>query len=148
MILSKKEVSIIIEIGFSILFAIFFLPYFFENRLNSIEFTGEMSFLSEVWVKIIQMIVFSIIYYSISYTLLEVIYKEKIIKDERDDMISSKSYRLGFRLYEYSLFMLIGILLSNTSIQNSGSIMFFILILLLSVLLIKSIYQLYLYRTS
>jgi len=148
MILSKKEVSIIIEIGFSILFAIFFLPYFFENRLNSIEFTGEMSFLSEVWVKIIQMIVFSIIYYSISYTLLEIIYKEKIIKDERDDMISSKSYRLGFRLYEYSLFMLIGILLSNASIQNSGSIMFFILILLLGVLLIKSIYQLYLYRTS
>lgn len=148
MILSKKEVSIIIEIGFSVLFAIFFLPYFFENRLNSIEFTGEMSFLSEVWVKIIQMIVFSIIYYSISYTLLEIIYKEKIIKDERDDMISSKSYRLGFRLYEYSLFMLIGILLSNASIQNSGSIMFFILILLLSVLLIKSIYQLYLYRTS
>jgi len=148
MILSKKEVSIIIEIGFSILFAIFFLPYFFENRLNSIEFTGEMSFLSEVWVKIIQMIVFSIIYYSISYTLLEIIYKEKIIKDERDDMISSKSYRLGFRLYEYSLFMLIGILLSNASIQNSGSIMFFILILLLSILLIKSIYQLYLYRTS
>lgn len=148
MILSKKEISIIIEIGFSILFAIFFLPYFFENRLNSIEFTGEMSFLSEVWVKIIQMIVFSIIYYSISYTLLEIIYKEKIIKDERDDMISSKSYRLGFRLYEYSLFMLIGILLSNASIQNSGSIMFFILILLLSVLLIKSVYQLYLYRTS
>jgi len=148
MILSKKEVSIIIEIGFSILFAIFFLPYFFENRLNSIEFTGEMSFLSEVWVKIIQMIVFAIIYYSISYTLLEIIYKEKIIKDERDDMISSKSYRLGFRLYEYSLFMLIGILLSNASIQNSGSIMFFILILLLSVLLIKSVYQLYLYRTS
>jgi len=148
MILSKKEVSIIIEIGFSILFAIFFLPYFFENRLNSIEFTGEMSFLSEVWVKIIQMIVFSIIYYSISYTLLEIIYKEKIIKDERDDMISSKSHRLGFRLYEYSLFMLIGILLSNASIQNSGSIMFFILILLLSVLLIKSVYQLYLYRTS
>ena len=148
MILSKKEVSIIIEIGFSILFAIFFLPYFFENRLNSIEFTGEMSFLSEVWVKIIQMIVFSIIYYSISYTLLEIIYKEKIIKDERDDMISSKSYRLGFRLYEYSLFVLIGILLSNASIQNSGSIMFFILILLLSVLLIKSVYQLYLYRTS
>ena len=148
MILSKKEVSIITEIGFSVLFAIFFLPYFFENRLNSIEFTGEMSFLSEVWVKIIQMIVFSIIYYSISYTLLEIIYKEKIIKDERDDMISSKSYRLGFRLYEYSLFMLIGILLSNASIQNSGSIMFFILILLLSVLLIKSVYQLYLYRTS
>lgn len=148
MILSKKEVSIIIEIGFSILFAIFFLPYFFENRLNSIEFTGEMSFLSEVWVKIIQMIVFAIIYYSISYTLLEIIYKEKIIKDERDDMISSKSYRLGFRLYEYSLFVLIGILLSNASIQNSGSIMFFILILLLSVLLIKSVYQLYLYRTS
>ena len=88
MILSKKEVSITIEIGFSILFAVFFLPYFFENRLSSFEFVQDISFLSEVWVKIIQMIVFSIIYYSISYTLLEIIFKEKNIKDERDDMIS------------------------------------------------------------
>lgn len=148
MILSKKEASITIEIGFSILFAVFFLPYFFENRLSSFEFVQDISFLSEVWVKIIQMIVFSIIYYSISYTLLEIIFKEKNIKDERDDMISSKAYKLGFRLYELSLFVLIGILLSNSTIQNSGAIMFFILVLLLGVLLVKSVYQLYLYRTS
>ena len=49
---------------------------------------------------------------------------------------------------EGGLFVFIGILLSNPSIQNSGSIIFFILLLLLSVLFIKSTFQLYLYRTS
>ena len=31
---SKKELSIIIEIVFSVLFAIFFLPYFYDNRFE------------------------------------------------------------------------------------------------------------------
>lgn len=147
MSLSKKEVSILIEIIFSVLFAVIFMPYFYENRLNSFDFVDNV-FLGDVWMKIVQMVVFSIIYYSIAYTVLETTFKEKIIKDERDDMISSKAYKLGFILYELSLFLFIGVLLSNPSIQNSGSIIFFILFLLLSVLFIKSTFQLYLYRTS
>ena len=147
MALSKKEISILIEIVFSIVFAFIFLPYFYENRLNSFDFVDNV-FLGDVWIKIVQMVVFSIIYYSIAYTVLETTFKEKIIKDERDDMISSKAYKLGFILYELSLFVFIGVLLSNPSIQNSGSIIFFILLLLLSVLFIKSTFQLYLYRTS
>ena len=147
MSLSKKEVSILIEIIFSALFAVIFIPYFYENRLNSFDFVDNV-FLGDVWMKIVQMVVFSIIYYSIAYTVLETTFKEKIIKDERDDMISSKAYKLGFILYELSLFVFIGVLLSNPSIQNSGSIIFFILFLLLSVLFIKSTFQLYLYRTS
>ena len=147
MSLSKKEVSILIEIIFSVLFAVIFMPYFYENRLNSFDFVDNI-FLGDVWMKIVQMVVFSIIYYSIAYTVLETTFKEKIIKDERDDMISSKAYKLGFILYELSLFVFIGILLSNPSIKNSGSIIFFILLLLLSVLFIKSTFQLYLYRTS
>ena len=147
MILSKKEISIIIELVFSLLFAVIFLPYFYENRLSSFDFTENIF----VWLisgKIGQMIIFSIIYYSIAYTILELIFKEKIISDERDDMINSKSYKLGFLLYEFSLFIFIGVLFSNPSFQNSGSIIFFILLILLCVLFIKSTFQLYLYRRT
>tara|TARA_B100001564_G_scaffold134392_1_gene112702 strand:+ start:1304 stop:1747 length:444 start_codon:yes stop_codon:yes gene_type:complete len=145
--LSKKELSVLIEIIYSILFALLFLPYFYENRFTSFDFIDNI-FLWLVWGKIGQMIIFSAIYYSIGYTLLHIFNKEKIIKDERDDMISSRSYKLGFLLYELSLFVFIGVLLSNSSFQNSGFIIFFILLLLLSVIFIKSSYQLYLYRKS
>ena len=109
MILSKKEISIVIEIIFSLLFAVIFLPYFYENRLTSLDFTEDIF----VWLfsgKIGQMIIFSIVYYSITFAILETTFKEKIISDERDDMINSKSYKLGFLLYEFSLFIFIGIL--------------------------------------
>ena len=147
MILSKKEISVVIEIIFSLLFAVIFLPYFYENRLTSFDFTENIF----VWLisgKIGQMIIFSIVYYSITFTILESTFKEKIISDERDDMINSKSYKLGFLLYEFSLFIFIGILFSNPAFQNSGSIIFFILLIILCVLFIKSTFQLYLYRRT
>jgi len=141
MSLSKKEISISIEIIFSVLFAVFFMPYFYENRLNSFDFNDNAG-------KIIQIVVFSVIYFSVAYSILELTYKEKIIQDERDDLISSKSYKLGYLLYELSLFLFIGILASDSSFQNSGPITFIILLILLIVSLIKSLFQLYLYRTS
>jgi hypothetical protein len=141
MSLSKKEVSILIEIIFSVLFAVFFMPYFYENRLNSFDFNDNPG-------KIIQIVVFSAIYFAVAYSLLELTYKDKMIQDERDDLISSKSYKLGYLLYELSLFLFIGILASDSSFQNSGPITFIILLILLIVSFTKSIYQLYLYRTS
>ena len=138
---SKKEVSILIEIIFSVLFAVFFMPYFYENRLNSFDFNDNPG-------KIIQIVVFSAIYFAVAYSLLELTYKDKMIQDERDDLISSKSYKLGYLLYELSLFVFIGILASDSSFQNSGPITFIILLILLIVSFTKSIYQLYLYRTS
>ena len=141
MSLSKKEVSILIEIIFSVLFAVIFMPYFYENRLNSFDFNDNAG-------KIIQIVVFSVIYFSVAYSILELTYKDKMIQDERDDMISSKSYKLGYLLYELSLFVFIGILASDSSFQNSGPITFIILLILLIVSFIKSVFQLYLYRTS
>ncbi len=138
---SKKEVSILIEIIFSVLFAVIFMPYFYENRLNSFDFNDNAG-------KIIQIVVFSVIYFSVAYSILELTYKDKMIQDERDDLISSKSYKLGYLLYELSLFLFIGILASDSSFQNSGPITFIILLILLIVSFIKSLFQLYLYRTS
>ena len=141
MSLSKKEVSILIEIIFSVLFAVIFMPYLYENRLNPFDFNDNSG-------KIIQIVVFSAIYFAVAYSILELTYKDKMIQDERDNMISSKSYKLGYLLYELSLFLFIGILASDSSFQNSGPITFIILLILLIVSLIKSLFQLYLYRTS
>ena len=97
--------------------------------------------------KIIQITICSVIYFSIAYSLLEVTFKKKEARDERDDMINSKSYKLGYLLYEFSLFIFIGYVCSkfqdkellnltgNQELYNSfqltdGGIVFFILVLL------------------
>ena len=138
---SKKEISISIEIIFSILFIIIFMPYFYENRLNSFDFNF-------IAIKIIQIVVFSVIYFSLSYTILELNYKKKIIQDERDDLISSKSYKLGYILLDLGIVIVLGHLISDSEFQSNGTVIFLIISLLLAVSLIKSLFQLYLYKTS
>ena len=156
--LSKKETSILIEIIFSIFFLIFFLPFFYENQEKTLLI---MDGLIE---KIIQIIIATVIYFSVAYALLQVIFKKKETRDERDDMINSKSYKLGYLLYEFSLFIFIGYVCSkfqnkellnlkgDQELYNSfqltdGGIVFFILVLLAFTSIIKSLYQFYLYRT-
>ena len=156
--LSKKEISILIEIIYSIVFVLIFLPYFYENQETTLIL---MDGLVE---KIIQIIICTIIYFSIAYALLEFAYKKRETRDERDDMINSKSYKLGYLLYELSLFIFIGYVCSkfqnkellnltgNQELYNGfqltdGGIVFFIIVLLASISVIKSLYQFYLYRT-
>jgi len=139
MTLSKKEISILIEIVFSILFALIFLPYFYRNQETVFVF-------SEVIGIVTKIIIFSVIYFSITYSLLEFTYKRTITEDERCDMINSKSYKLGYLLYEFSLLIFIGTLI-NSSIHQNGRIIFLIIVLLLIISIIKSSYQFYLHRT-
>ena len=142
MALSKKETSILIEVVFSLVFSFIFLPLFYENQNNN------LSSINNLIRKITPIIIYSVLYFSIAYAVLELIFKTKTTVDERDDMINSKSYKLGYLLYELSLFVFIGMLLTNSILQNTGEIIFLIISLLLFVSIIKSIYQLYLYRTS
>lgn len=139
MALSKKEISILIEVLFSVLFTIIFIPFFYENQETSFVF-------EDLTGKLIKIIIFVVVYFSITYGFLELTYKSKIVEDERDDIINSKSYKLGYLLYELSLFIFIGTLF-NTSILQNGRIIFLTLSLLLIVSVIKSIYQFYLHRT-
>ena len=136
--LSKKEFSIIVEILFSILFAFIYMPFFYENSINP---------QSDLVGKTIEIVIFVIIYFSIAYSLLEIVFKKTEAKDERDDMINSKSYKLGYLLYELCLFIFIGSLLNNPSFQNNGSIIFLTLMLIIFISFVKSSYQLYLHRT-
>ena len=142
MALSKKETSILIEVVFSLVFSFIFLPLFYENQNDN------LSSINNLIRKITPIIIFSVLYFSIAYAVLELIFKTKTTVDERDDMINSKSYKLGYLLYELSLFVFIGMLLINSILQNTGGIIFLIISLLLFVSIVKSIYQLYLYRTS
>ena len=115
--------------------------------------------------KIIQIIIATVIYFSVAYVLLQVAFKKKETRDERDDMINSKSYKLGYLLYEFSLFIFIGYVCSkfqnkellnltgDQELYNSfqltdGGIVFFILVLLAFISIIKSLYQFYLQRTA
>lgn len=158
MTLSKKEISILVEIIYSIVFALIFLPYFYENQEKT------LILMDGVIEKIFQIIISTVIYFSIAYSVLEVIYKKKETVDERDDMINSKSYKLGYLLYEFSLFIFIGYVCSkfqnkellnltgNQELYNSfeltdSGIVFFVLVLLAFTSIIKSLYQFYLYRT-
>jgi len=158
MALSKKEISILIEIVFSIIFAFIFLPYFYENQDNN------LILMDDLIGKIIEILIFTVIYFSIAYSLLEFVFKKKETKDERDDMINSKSYKLGYLLYEFSLFIFIGYVCSkfqnkellnltgNQELYNNfnltdAGVVFLILILLAFISIVKSLYQFYLYRT-
>ena len=139
--ISKKEISIFIEIVFGILFAIFFLPYFYDNRFEIYDFDTSI-------IKLVEIIVFSIIYFSLTYTLLEIFIRKKVINDERDTLIDLKSYKMGYLLYEISLFSFIGIVISSQMYQNNGGLVFLVVLCLVLVSFIKSVYQFYLYRTS
>jgi hypothetical protein len=158
MALSKKEISILIEIVFSIVFAFIFLPYFYENQDNN------LILMDDLIGKIIEILIFTVIYFSVAYSLLEFVFKKKETKDERDDMINSKSYKLGYLLYEFSLFIFIGYVCSkfqnkellnltgNQELYNGFNltdvgIIFLILMLLAFISIVKSLYQFYLYRT-
>ena len=157
MALSKKEISILIEIVFSIVFAFIFLPYFYENQDNN------LILMDDLIGKIIEILIFTVIYFSVAYSLLEFVFKKET-KDERDDMINSKSYKLGYLLYEFSLFIFIGYVCSklqnkellnltgNQELYNGFNltdvgIVFLILMLLAFISIVKSLYQFYLYRT-
>ena len=158
MALSKKEISILIEIVFSIVFAFIFLPYFYENQDNN------LILMDDLIGKIIEILIFTVIYFSVAYSLLEFVFKKKETKDERDDMINSKSYKLGYLLYEFSLFIFIGYVCSkfqnkellnltgNQELYNNfnltdAGVVFLILILLAFISIVKSLYQFYLYRS-
>ena len=96
--LSKREVSILIEIIFAVIFSLLYMPFFYDLRLNSLD-------IGDVSSKIIQIVVLSVIYFSAAYALLELSYKQKMIQDERDETINSKSYKLDFVLDKLSLFL-------------------------------------------
>ena len=71
--LSKKETSILIEVVFSLVFSFIFLPLFYENQNDN------LSSINNLIRKITPIIIYSVLYFSIAYAVLELIFKTKLI---------------------------------------------------------------------
>jgi uncharacterized membrane protein len=137
--ISKTELSIGIEILYAILFTLIFMPFFFNGRET--DFTWEA--LLGPGIKVL---VFTIVYFSVTYGFLKVMRKDEIEEDEREAFIQAKSYKTGYILYELALLFGLGQLIVSTP-QANGAILFITLTLLLAVSVLKSTYQLYLHQT-
>lgn len=62
---------------------------------------------------LIQIVISTVIYFSVAYAVLEVLFKKTENTDERDDMIHAKSYKLGYLLYELSLVIIVGFIFQS-----------------------------------
>jgi len=137
--LSKTELSIGIEMVYSITFALVFMPLFFHERGTHLAWEDLVG-------PGIQILVFTIFFFSVAYGALELARQHEITEDERGDLIQAKAYKAGYILYELALFIGVGHLL-RTAPEHNGDLLFTTLALLLAVSLTKSTYQLYLHRT-
>ena len=137
--LSKTELSIGIEMVYSITFTLVFLPFFFHARGTHL-----------IWEDLvgpgIQILIYTVVFFSVTHGALELARKHEITEDERGDLIQAKAYKAGYILYELALCIGVGLLI-RTAPQYNGHLLFTILALLLAVSLTKSTYQLYLHRT-
>ena len=70
--LSKREVSILIEIIFAVIFSLIYMPFFYDLRFDALD-------MGDVSSKIIQILVLSVLYFSAAYALLELSFKQKMI---------------------------------------------------------------------
>lgn len=137
--LSKTELSIGIEMVYSITFALVFLPFFFHERgthLGWEDLVGPGT----------QILIYTVVFFSVAYGVLELARQHEITEDERGDLIQAKAYKAGYILYELALFIGVGHLI-RTAPEHNGLLLFTTLTLLLAVSLTKSTYQLYLHRT-
>ncbi|MBT3173585.1 MAG: hypothetical protein HN336_01980 [Lentimicrobiaceae bacterium] len=144
--ISKKEMRLMVEILYSILFAIIYIPLIYKNRIALLNDPSDFTGL------IIEIIVASIIYYTVSYIIIESICRKNIINDERDSLIKLKVYKWGYIIFEVFLIGLISFTIwANKKPAFSIGIedlIFYILVSVVMITFIKSSIQLFLYRTS
>ena len=86
--LSKTELSIGIEMVYSITFALVFLPFFFHERgthLGWEDLVGPGT----------QILIYTVVFFSVAYGALELARQHEITEDERGDLIEAKAYKAG-----------------------------------------------------
>ncbi len=71
MVLSKKEIATLIDIIYSIVFVFVFLPYFYKNQEYNLYLMKGLKGI------LIQIVISTVIYFSIAYAVLEVFFKKK-----------------------------------------------------------------------
>lgn len=143
---SKKEVTNSIELLYNLLFACYYLPQFYDQRMEFINRPETGLGL------IIEIIIVTIIYFTVAYMIIGLLYRKNRINDERDTLIELKMYRLAYYLYQsfilIFLFSLFAVTITEKSILTKEDIIFYLLTGLIVIAMIKSITHIILYRTT
>lgn len=137
--LSKKEIYLLIEIGYYALFSIVFLPRIITGRHALDDLTN--------WIGMaIGIVVFSVLFFTFSHATLAAIRKETVALDERETAIELRAFRLAYLLYAAFAPALIALTLSPFG-NERGNIVLFALLAVLAISAAKSLYAFALHRT-
>jgi hypothetical protein len=138
--LSKKEIYLVIEIGYYTLFSmVFFLPRLITSRHALDDLTN--------WVgTTIGIVVFSVLFFTFSHAIFAAVRKETVALDERETAIELRAFRLAYILY--SVFAPAHVALTLSPFGNErGNIVLFALLAVLAISAAKSLYAFVLHRT-
>ena len=137
--LSKKEIYLVIEIGYYTLFSIVFLPRIITGRHALDDLTN--------WVGMaIGIVVFSVLFFTLSHAILAAVREETVALDERETAIEMRAFRLAYLLYSVFTPAIIALNLSPVG-DDRGNIVLFALLAVLAISAAKSLYALVLHRT-
>ncbi len=143
--LSKKETHVLIELFYSIILLVFFIPTLYKER-HELLTNSEVSFSF-----ILSIVITSVIYFIITFSIVELLFKKKKISDERDTLIDLKIYKLGYYIYEIVflsfIFSVIGLSLITATFKiNVEDVIFYSFAIVVSISIIKSLAHITLYR--
>ena len=130
--LSKKEIYLLIEIGYYTLFSVVFLPRIITDRHALDDLTN--------WVGMtIGIIVLSTLFFAFSHAILAAVRKEAVTMDERETAIQLRAFRLAYLLYSVFAPAIIALTLSPFG-KERGNIVLFALLAVLAISAAKSLY--------
>ena len=125
--LSKKELSLLLELIYGIILIFLFLPHLKE-------FKGDL---------------FLNLNASIGFVIALYIKKKKDFVDERELLIDLKLYKWGFYLYEIVLTgLFVHLIIQGDFSSLSENILFYAFTFIISISIVKSLSRLILYRTT
>lgn len=145
MILSKKELSLLLELIYGIILIFLFLPHLKEFKVDLfLNLNASIGF-------VIALVIISIVYFEVGFTLIELFYrkKKKDFVDERELLIDLKLYKWGFYLYEIVLTgLFVHFIIKGDFSSLSENILFYAFTFVISISIVKSLSRLILYRTT
>ncbi|MDA9294772.1 hypothetical protein N9P98_02985 [Flavobacteriaceae bacterium] len=143
--LSKKELSLLLELIYGIILIFLFLPHLKEFKGDLfLNLNASIGF-------VIALVITSIVYFAVGFTLIELFYrkKKKDFVDERELLIDLKLYKWGFYLYEIVLTgLFVHLIIQGDFSSLSKNILFYAFTFIISISIVKSLSRLILYRTT
>lgn len=146
MTFSKKELNVSIHLLYNFLFTLIYIPILSVKRFELVHKPTEFAGL------LIELIIWTIVYYTLLFITLEILFRKKMIHDERDAVIELKTYKFGYFLCVIFLISLVFSIIALSTLNKISfekeDLIFYILVSIVILSVIKSAVHLFLYRTT